>query len=241
MTRRRRYPRAFTLVELLLAAIITALVAGATTVALSQMARAKNGSEARQEAMSRADAAAARIALDVATIVRDEDLSIARVAVKDGGTPGAEADELLLITRSLRRVRGLPESPEGADFEVQYRLGADGDGPALWRRVDPALDDYPDAGGVATPVAQGVVRLSVEANDGTNWVSAWDSDSDGYPYGIRVAVTAQDSGKRATVTVRKLIALDRTPPPPASADDTGSTTGSTPPSSSGSAANGGGR
>ncbi|MCC6660271.1 MAG: prepilin-type N-terminal cleavage/methylation domain-containing protein [Phycisphaerales bacterium] len=207
--------RGFTLVELILAAMITALIAGATATALGQMSRARAASVAHQEAFSAAQAAADRIALDVLTAARDEDLAFCRVAVTDGGAPGAESDSILLLTRSLRRVRGLVESPEGADFEVQYRL-LDG---TLWRRCDPALDDYPDAGGVAAPVAEGIASLSIEACDRENWVASWDSDSDGLPYGVRIIVTARDSEGRATAVVRKVVPLDRVPPPPETADE----------------------
>jgi general secretion pathway protein J len=219
--------RGFTLVELILAAMITALIAGATATALGQMSRARAASVAHQEAFSRAQAAADRIALDVLTAARDEDLTFCRVAVTDAGPPGAEADSILLLARSLRRVRGLVESPEGADFEVQYRL----QGSTLWRRCDPALDDYPDAGGVATPIAEGIAALSIEASDRENWVTAWESDSDGLPYGVRVIVTARDNEGRATAVVRKVIPFDRVPPPPepADEDDTAAPVGGTTP------------
>lgn len=212
---RARHNRGFTLVEVILAAMITALIAGATATALGQMARARRASAAHQEAFTRAQAAADRIALDVLTAARDEELVFSRVAVTDEGAPGAEADSILLLTRSLRRVRGLAESAEGADFEVQYRL----QGATLWRRCDPALDDYPDGGGVATIIAEGVAALSIEASDRGNWVTKWDSDSDGVPYGIRVAVTARDREGLATAVVRKVVPLDRVPPPPAPADE----------------------
>ena len=213
MTTHARH-RGFTLVEVILAALITALVAGATAVSLGQMARARDTSAAHEEAFARAAAAADRVALDVLGAARDEDLRFCRVAVTDGAASGA-ADSILLLTRSLRSVRGLTESPEGADFEVQYRVR----GETLWRRVDPALDDYPDAGGVAAPVAEGITGLSIEASDRVNWVAAWDSDSAGLPYGVRIVVTARDAGGRATAVVRKVVPLDRVPPPPVPAEE----------------------
>lgn len=207
----QRSRRGFTLVELLVGALVTALIAAATTAALSQMVRARSTSLARQQAWSRAESATARIARDVIGVVRDEELYFTRVAIADG--PAGGTDELLLLCRSMRRVRGFPESPEGPDFEVQYRVGDASSGLALWRRVDPALDEYPDAGGVATAIVPGVFSLSVEASDGTDWLSTWDSDYDGIPYGLRIIVTARDDGGRTIATARRVIALDRVPPP----------------------------
>jgi type II secretion system protein J len=213
---------AFTLVELIVAAIITVLIAGATTTALSQLLRARQGAAARQQATSRAFAAADMIARDAAECARDSDLLFAKVQVTDAGDDGAERDGLLMLVRTLRRVRGLDDYPEGADFEVQYRVEDSPDGPTLWRRADPALDEAIDGGGLATPVSPGIVALSIEASDDQDWWPLWDSDSEGLPRGLRVSVTGTDDEGRLRVTARRVIALDRTPLPPPEKQDSGS-------------------
>jgi hypothetical protein len=107
-----------------------------------------------------------------------------------------------------------PESPEGADFEVQYRVApAPQGGTALWRRRDTALDPSQDAGGVAAPVCAGVASMTAEASGGASWFEAWDSDSLGFPHALRVTVSATDDTGRTTAVARRVIALDRTPPP----------------------------
>jgi type II secretion system protein J len=206
--------RGFTMVELIVGSIILALIAGATTTALSQMLRARAGSEARRQAFSRAGAAAGMIARDLAECARDSDLLFAKVAVDEGGDAGTERDGLLVLIRSMTRVRGVEDEPEGLDFEVQYRVEDGPAGPVLWRRADPALDAAIDGGGLAAAVAPGVIAFSVEASDGETWWPIWDSDSEGLPHGLRVSITATDDEGRVRAVVRRVVAMDRTPLPP---------------------------
>lgn len=206
--------RGFTLAELALAGVLVALLGGATTVVLSQLSRTRETSAQRELAFSRADAAAARIARDAANMIRDHDLAQARVVVIDSGDRYTPRDELLMLVRSLEPVRGLPDLPEGVDREVQYRLGADSDRPdVLWRRLDVGHDRAQDGGGVARPIADGIVALSIEACDGDVWLDSWDSDRDGFPHGLRITVYARDDSSRRIVVARRVIAVDRAPLP----------------------------
>jgi len=221
----------FTLVELIVAAVIAALVAGSAVGAVSQMLKLKSKSAARQQAYERADVAAARIALDLCNIVRHHNLQFARVTVSDGGAGDTAHDGLLLLTRSSRQVRNEEDGVEGGEYEVQYRVGPMGgqdNAQALWRRCDPAHDPYQDAGGVAAPVVRGVKSLSIRAYDGNEWFDSWDSDSDGYPHAVQVVVTVDSDDGLATAVARRTIAMDRTPTPPAPADSTTPSSATTP-------------
>lgn len=211
----------FTLVELIVAAVIGVLVAGGVTASLSGMLRARGVAESRREAFARADAAASHLALDLQNVVRHFDLTHARVAIVSGGALGAEQDEVLLLCKSSRPVRGDELNPEGDDFEVQYRV-APVQGAAglwLWRRADPALDPYLDAGGVAAALVRGVASLSIQASNGVDWFDDWDSDTDGMPHAVRLVVTATSDDGRVTATARRLVAIDRVPIPPPEASD----------------------
>ena len=55
-------------------------------------------------------------------------------------------------------------------------------------------DTYPEAGGVITPKVEGILELEIEAWNGDQWLTTWDSDYDGMPYGLRISITA--SGAR---------------------------------------------
>ncbi|CAG1003604.1 hypothetical protein PHYC_03078 [Phycisphaerales bacterium] len=239
-----RRPGGFTLIELVLASVIGVLVAGAVMSSMSQFLRARSVVNARQQAFSRADAAASRIAIDIQNVIRDQDLLYAQVAILNGLSLTGDGDELLLLAKGTRPVRGDRFSPEGEDFEVQYRVEPNpvDDRPALWRRVDPGFDPYLDGGGVAAPIVAGVTSLSLNAYDGVNWYDEWQSDEVGMPHAIKVTVVGTSDDGKVRATARRIVAIDRVPlPPPEEEDsDSGETTPTSPSGNSGSGATGGG-
>ena len=215
--------RAFTLVEIIVGTVIIAIVATATTSAVSSLARTKSISAARQQSMERAHSMVTAIAGDAVRLMRDHDLYFTRVVILDEESKGQARDDLLLIVRTLEPVRGLFGIAEGADFEVQYRLEDlesemkredESKKPmALWKRADPGMDEYQTAGGIATLMSSGILSLSVEAYDGDDWLDEWDSDVDGLPHGLRIIVEAQDVTGMRTAVARRVVAIDRTPLP----------------------------
>ncbi|TDJ57100.1 MAG: prepilin-type N-terminal cleavage/methylation domain-containing protein, partial [Planctomycetota bacterium] len=66
--------RGFTLVELMVAALMTAFVMSAVTMSLSQLSRAKAGGREQLAAHLRADAALNAVRRDVISVLRDQDL-----------------------------------------------------------------------------------------------------------------------------------------------------------------------
>lgn len=206
-------PRAFTLVELIVTLVIGSMVATATTLAMSQVLKARESSASRQQARARAEAAASMIAQDAANLVRDKELTFCKLSITSGGAEHAEADDILMLIHSMRPVRGIDGIPEGDVFESQYRLMPEPGktAMALWRRSDPGFDRVLDGGGVASPLVSGVDSLSIRAYDGNEWFEEWDSDLDGLPHAIRIVVRAESDGGRATAVVRRVIAFDRVP------------------------------
>jgi type II secretion system protein J len=254
--RRRRARRGFTLIELVVAGTVAALVLGAVTFSLSQVGRARLIATERTEAFQRAGTALESIRRDVAAVMRDEDLFLCRFllttdepSVRNGGN---DRSELLLFSESMRSIQPIEYQGEGREYETHYRIEDDELGAALWRRRDAVPDEVPDGGGMAEPIADGVVGLLVEASDGLgSWRPEWDSDIDGIPMLVRITVTAvgtpvgQDATRDTTeVTLRTMVAIDRViepkedePPPEASGDPLA---GATPPGGAGAPAGGAG-
>ncbi len=206
---------AFTLAELLVATIMLSMLVGATYIAVSQTIRARDRSQSKADAYSRAAAAADLISTDTQSALRDADLTDCRVLITRDGKPGQGKDGLLIFSHLTRAVRPNSGQNEGEEAEVQFRLEP-GDKPgtlALWRRTDPVPDEYPDAGGVATALVDGVKAVDIQAYDGTSWIDDWDSDISGLPYALRISVTGADDSAKDTSTIRRVVAFDRIPLP----------------------------
>jgi prepilin-type N-terminal cleavage/methylation domain-containing protein len=220
MNHRSRTSRGFTIIELLVGLMVASLVLGGASFALARMIKARNSSVSRQVAFARAEAAAGRVALDLIAAARSPDLTFAKVAISDAGSPASPRDELLLLFTSRRPLRGLDGVPEGHLFESQYRVAATPEGTsALWRRVDTGFDIAVDGGGVAAPEFRGIVSFGVDAYDGTAWFTAWDSDNDGIPHAVRVTITATDDEGKVEAIARRIVSLDRVPVPPETEDE----------------------
>lgn len=205
----RRARTGLSLIELVVGGLVGAVIAAAVATSLYNLFGARRAADERRNAYVAARVAVDRVARDLATIVRDEDLTFSTVRVIDSGEADLPTDELLLLCSSTEPVRGIDGVPEGDRFEVQYRLSSDG---RLLRRRDPAFDQYIDGGGVVSTVAEHIRSISIEAADAESWYPDWDSDRDGLPHGVRVTVAATlaDGGE---VIARRLVAIDRVPIP----------------------------
>ena len=205
----------FTLAELIIATVMLGILVTASYIAVSQTIRARDKSQSRSDAFSRASAAADLIAADTSSALRDADLTDCRIAIVREGKPGMGQDGLLLFSHLSHPVRAQTTQAEGEEAEVQFRVqpGEKQGTMTLWRRTDPVIDDVPDGGGVATALIDGVKGVKIEANNGTDWLDEWDSDNDGLPHAVRISVTGTDDATKESIVVRRVIALDRVPLP----------------------------
>lgn len=226
MTHRRRMTsrrlgmrRSFTLVELIVAGVITSFIMGTISMSLANLARSKISSRLRLEAHLRADSALEIMRRDIVSIIRSDDLFWTRFYLTDSyaDTPAGrmDRDELLFFNNRLRPVRSSEYQGEGSEYETQYRIEDDDYGPKLWQRRDPLPDKYPFGGGVATPVVESIVSLKFEAYDGFQWHDEWDSDSEGLPLAVRITVVAsgdygyEDVFDAPFATLRTIVSIDR--------------------------------
>ena len=213
--------RGFTIIELVVAIMIAAIISGAVASSLSQLGRARNISRIRMTASRRASDALESIRRDVQSAVRSDDLFDTRLRLAPetvrSSVGEVDRDQLLLFNTRLRPIRTIDYSGEGDEYETQYRIEEDRDGPALWRRRDAVPDEFEDAGGIAELIGDGVIGVRFEAFDGQSWIQEWDSDVDGLPISIRATVTASGArpgedalnDPRSLAVMRTEIPIDR--------------------------------
>lgn len=220
-----RMRRGFTVIELIVATMITALVVGTITLSTSQLSRGRSITKLRLEATTRAQGALDAVRRDIVSTVRDEDLFRARVVIYDGEAFSpygvVDRDELVIFNNRMRPIQGDRYSGEGGEYETQYRVEDDYAGSALWQRRDAVPDENPEGGGTVTPLVDGIIGFKVEAYDGESWYPDWDSDFDGIPWALRITVVATgdpagsepSDATKSTIVLRTQIALDRIVPP----------------------------
>ena len=223
-TARQRVSRGFTLVEIIVAGVIMAMLFGAIAVSLGQITSAKNTSRERMDAYIRADMALRSIQADLLSVLRRQDLFQTWVLLEDDSQEidniELARDWIVVFNNHLRAIRTIDYNGEGIEYESSWQVLDDDDGPVLWQRRDALPDTYPRAGGLINPVVEGIVELNIEAWDGEQWLSEWDSDYDGIPRGFRITVTATGAkpGEEGQlnaplVTLRTVAPLDRSPHP----------------------------
>lgn len=217
----RRPNSAFTLAELIVAAVLTAMIGGATVAMVRSTGGARQLTDRRwrlqQEAAHGADAIAA--ALRNAWTNGQERY---RLVGADGWLDDRPADALRLFVTTRATVR--PQRPESDVMECEFGLARpedlpdlvwDGEAPGtlLVKRIDPTLNEEPDRGGVVYRLARNVVLLDVQYFDGVDWLDDWPADMTSLPMAVRVTLgVAQPAeevapGKApAVVTVRRWVA-----------------------------------
>ncbi|MEE8153637.1 MAG: prepilin-type N-terminal cleavage/methylation domain-containing protein [Phycisphaerales bacterium] len=225
MNRPGRSHRGFTLVEVMVAGIITTFLLSSVSMSLSQLAKAKAGTTQRLAAHLRADAALESLRREIVSVIRSDDLFWSRLLIEDDSMSSSvgrlDRDEILVFSTRFRPIHPVEFSGEGMEYESQFRIEDDELGPVLWHRRDAVLDEYPRGGGTATPLVDGLISLSIEAYDGQQWYEQWDSDLDGLPMAIRVTVAASGHAlgddaydERLPIAIlRTVIPIDRVLPP----------------------------
>lgn len=165
--------RGFTLLEVILALALMALVLSLIQGAYSGAAR----SRALSGAASR-EAHAAAMALD--RLVNE----LASAFISTGTEFRARATRFVAETGMddwatlsfVTRLSPLPGSLPGGEAEVGYLVERDDDGvPRLRRRESRNLDGDPEEGGVPYTVLPRVTRFRVLCYDGSEWLEGWDS------------------------------------------------------------------
>jgi general secretion pathway protein J len=170
--------RGFTLVEVLIAMAITAIMGAMVAGAVGQLGRAADLARAQDERYAEARRALTRLAAELAMAYTSEHYDRAR---HSNGRPtlfrGREDGLLFSTMAHVRLFRGAKESDQAY---VEYLVETDPDdrgSEALFRREKIRIDGEPDDGGHRDVVARAVKRLTLSYWDPAKkeWVREWDT------------------------------------------------------------------
>ena len=210
--------RGFTLLEMMIAVAVLAMIGGLTWKTFDSAYDLKQRVERAEERDQTVRAALDRIAREASMTFLSEHYDHKRFRerptffrLKDGR---GEA-QLMVTTFSHERLHIDAKESDEAVFE--YRLDRDDSGrTSLFRRVKPQIDEQPDRGGERAVLAEDVVRFTVQAWDPRDreWRDEWDSSSPQrtggalVPPRIRIALTVRDEqGKERTWSTQARLLL----------------------------------
>ena len=212
--------RGFTLLEVLIAIAVLALIGGLTWKSFDGAYSVKARVEQAEERDQMVRGALTRLAREVSMTFLSEHYDRKRFRerptlfrLRDGRR---EAD---LIFTSFGHERLHVDAKESDQALFEYSIGPDprdGSKRDLFRRVKPLLDEDPERGGEKAVLAEGVVAFSIEAWEPKDreWRAEWNSngaDRTGgllVPPRVRLTLTVRDEdGKDKTYTTQAKIFL----------------------------------
>jgi general secretion pathway protein J len=210
--------RGFTLMEVMIAIAILAMIGAVTFKAFDSAYDLKSRVEKAEERDQAVRGALVRIAREVSMTFLSEHYDKKRYRerptffrLKDGR---GEADLTITSFAHERLSIDAKESDE-AVFEYKLDRGEDGNS-SIFRRVKPILDEDWERGGEKAVLAENVLKFSVEAWEPktSEWRPEWDSNSIQrtnsilIPPRVRISITIKDeNGKERTWTTQARIQL----------------------------------
>lgn len=169
-----RTPRGFSLLEVMIAIAITAVIGAMVAGAYQQIDHAASGAREQGERYAGARLAMTRMARELSMAFVSEHYDRARFRDRPTLFKG-EGDQVLFTT--MAHVRLVQDAKESDQAVVEYLVERDpvGGEDALFRREKARIDDEPDRGGRKDLVATHVKGLSLRYWDQKRkeWVRSW--------------------------------------------------------------------
>ena len=171
--------RGFTLVEVLIAMGIVAVMAVMTIGSMSGIDRASSAARDQDARYAAARLALHRLGRELSMAFLSDNYDTRRF--RDPLTLFVGRDDELLFT-TMAHVRLYRDAKESDQSIVEYKLDSDPEHPgerALFRREKPRIDDEPDRGGRKDLVADHVTALRLQYWDAKrkDWVREWTTRS----------------------------------------------------------------
>ncbi|MCX6338406.1 MAG: prepilin-type N-terminal cleavage/methylation domain-containing protein [Candidatus Aureabacteria bacterium] len=189
--------RGFTIAEVLVAILITSIIAGVIYGSYMGGLRIIYDSQQDMERTHMASLILDRITSDLACAFLRADKEYLVFVGEEGAEGEYPSDSVTCISSYHERPRR--DARESTLSEVSYSLDpGDRDELFILRREDPTLDDDPFSGGETRVIGEGVAGLKFEYSGEEGWASSWDSrESSSLPTAVRVKLifrTEEEAG-----------------------------------------------
>ncbi|MDD5434103.1 MAG: type II secretion system protein GspJ [Nitrospira sp.] len=183
----------FTLMEVLIAIAILAIVLSTVYESFVQTRKAIGKTEASIEELRGVRAAFSRIMQDIsmAFLVKENDSTF--FTGKDDSSEGYPSDSID-FTSYANRIRN-KDAKESDQAEIGYYLkrGNEG-GSVLMKRVKKRIDTNPGYGGDSFEITEDIVGLNFRYLDNDAWVDSWDSSvNKTIPQAVEITIIVKDS------------------------------------------------
>jgi general secretion pathway protein J len=212
--------RGFTLVEVMIAVAITAVIGVLIMGSFQRTYAAKELTESQDERFSSARIALTRLTRELGSAFLSDDYDHKRYRERPTvfrGKDLGERDELLFATMThARLVRDAKESDQAV---VAYTVEQDPDHQgemALFRREKPRIDDDPERGGAKAIVCEHVTRFDVEYWDwkkqewAREWITTTPDRSNFLPTRVKIRLGVKmPDGKERTFETQARVAIIR--------------------------------
>ncbi|MFY2557641.1 type II secretion system protein GspJ [Corallococcus terminator] len=218
MTARRS--RGFTLMEVMVAVAITALMGTVVAMAFQTGLTAKESVEADADRYRQVRVSMNRMAREIGSAYVSDRFDLKRFRDQNDRPTNfvGESDRLLFTTFAHQRL--YTDVKESDQAVVEYFLEASDDRNAkgrvdLKRRVNPSVDDRMDRGGTTDVLLEGAKKLEFEYwnSEKKEWDDEWDTrrteQKSILPTRVRMSITAVDeTGKEARYSTQTRIMLN---------------------------------
>lgn len=177
----------FTLVEVLLASMLSTLVITGAFFSLSVMLKAFSARQGSGQATETAALIFERIRQDLESVYLSPNSDMTRFVGMDEQSEQFDADNLTFVSM-VNDPTALGQGTSDL-AEVQYYIDLDDSTPerGLLRRFDATPDQDPFTGGTVALLGPRVVMLNITYFDGQLWMPEWDSES-AIPQAINVQI-----------------------------------------------------
>lgn len=199
----RKRRRGFTLIEMMIAITVAALILGASYATLNAGFASQKLVEPRLDAVQNARVALALLTADLRAacpLSKDYDFLGAQRKID-----GAEADNLDFGTHNYT-----PKRPSEGDFcQISYYVEKDKESGelTLWRRRNPRFALNALSGGSREPIARGIASLQFEYYDGFDWYDTWGELDHKARDAAAVATVAEPNTPGLPVAVRITLSM----------------------------------